>query len=187
MIHSAHQKPRRALTLLELSMVLVIMVSLAALVVPLMSGAIEIEQPDGTVRSPKEIATSKSLEKLRTVLTGETGRPGVWDDIGHRDLFFPRQVSDLLLTHSQYQAKLVSDYGVSTNTELTKYNVVDQIGWRGPYLPSESSDAWGNTFQIDLVFDNGQLLVAALRSYGEDETTSSDDLSLVLFDKRTLP
>lgn len=169
---SRSSKKHRGLTLIELVLVLVILVALAAMVVPLFNGR-EIDVfGDGRVKkSPEQIATEATMAKIRDVIMGTPNSTGVWADVGQRPANFPRYVSDLLSPTKPAYIEARDQFDPITRT-----------GWRGPYLVGHSRivDAWGREFEIQVPeFD---LRYVRLVSKGKDGEPQTDATQRILDD-----
>lgn len=146
---------RRAFSLLELLVVLVILMATAILVMPLFSP--NVVTSDGKVRTPNEITTETTMRVIRDVMVGEEG---VMENLAHQPDALPRQVSDLVQEDAPTHVK-------SAAPELTSFNPFFGIGWRGPYLNSTGKnlegkptvvDGWGREFIFQLDFDSDGLV-----------------------------
>jgi type II secretory pathway pseudopilin PulG len=96
------------LTLIELSVVLLILLALASVLVPMFSG---------TGRYAQCVATDTTLANIREVIMGNGGQAGYWNDLG--------KMPDTRL-HELF----------NQTPGTPSFNPVTQRGWRGPYLSS---------------------------------------------------
>lgn len=96
-------------TLIELTVVLLVLVAIASLVVPYVSD---------TGRSAACQTTDATLATVRDAIMGGAATPGYLSDMGH----IPDNLNDLL-----------------TQGANLKFNPVTQRGWRGPYLLNAAS------------------------------------------------
>ena len=135
---------RRAFTLIEMVLVVMILAILAAIVVPLLGGLHEVATPTG-LKSDKQIITAASMRAIRDAILGTASKPGAWPDLGQRPDLFPRNPDYLILQYPNITA--VSEYST-----LNAFDPVTKLGWRGPYLtgPTNLVDAWGNDFVIGI-------------------------------------
>ena len=158
---------RRAFTLMEMIIVVIILAILAAIIVPMLGGLREIATPTGP-KSDKQIVTETTMRAIRDAILGTDSRPGAWPDLGQRPDRFPTDPNLLLHEFSVIQA---------LDPSVPEYDPVTKIGWRGPYLQSASTlvDAWGNPILIDIIdvnsnntLDLDDLRYVRLVSFGED-------------------
>lgn len=159
--------PRSAFTLAELVLVLIILLAIAAMLVPLLGG-LEIETSTGN-KTEKQVVTETTMRRIRDAIMGSESRPGAWPDLGQRPDKFPTDPNVLL-----YELSVVQAFDAS----IQAFNRVTKIGWRGPYLKGTSPliDAWGNLIVIQIVDVNGNSAVddldlryARLVSLGENQ------------------
>ena len=150
---------RRAITLMEMILVVIILAILAAIVVPMLGGLSEIATPMGP-KSDRQIVTETTMRAIRDAILGSDSKPGAWPDLGQRPELFPRNPDYLLLEYPNIT--LVSEYST-----LTEFDPVTKIGWRGPYLTGTTNlvDAWGNDFVIQVDFDENSVVNAAEAEY----------------------
>ncbi|MDG2222250.1 MAG: type II secretion system protein [Rubripirellula sp.] len=157
---------RRGFSLIELSIVVLVLAILSGIVVPLLGGLNQISTPTGT-KSDKEIITETTMRSIRDAILGSETKPGAWADLGHRPQLFPTDPIQL----------------VAENHPLVgAFDPVTKIGWRGPYLrgsirqPDGANvfvDGWGNPLTIfvpdtnsNLVMDREDIQYARLVSAG---------------------
>lgn len=167
---------RRAFTLAELVLVLIIMAAIGALVVPLVGG-LEIND-----KSPEQIATEATMNTIRDVIMGTPSRPGAWADLGQRAEYFPRSPDHLLLEYASIKNLEVT--GKAVYPSITEFDPVTKIGWRGPYLIGQSNviDAWRHDIVMQIpdanangTLDHEDLKFSRLVSFGEDGILSTDE------------
>lgn len=160
---------RRGFTLAEIVIVLIVLVALAALVVPLIGGL----AING--KSQEQIATEASMRAIRDAVMGTSSKPGAWPDLGQRPDMFPQDPQLLLAELSVVQ-------GVEPS--IVPFDPVTKIGWRGPYLSGVSKlvDGWGNSIVIQVgdvngngQLDDGDVRYARLVSAGENEVFETED------------
>lgn len=107
-------------TLLELTVVLVILAALAALVVPMVG---DQQETNATVTN------NASLTALRDSIIGNAGGPGLYADVRYA---FPSgyDSDDLRVSHLFWNRL----DGTNTNPVIQPYALETRKGWRGPYL-----------------------------------------------------
>lgn len=173
---------RQGLTLLELMVVVLILVATALIVAPSFS-TIEIATPNGESKTATEVATEATMNTVREAIAGEDG---VIETLSHKVNALPRNIEELVQADPPQHV-------VQEAPELTAYDPVNRIGWRGPYiLPTGRSatgqptvvDGWGNELKLQVDFDkNGAvdpieskyIRVVSAGPNGEIETP--DDIS----------
>ena len=142
----------RGLTLLELLVVLLILIATALIVIPSFSN-VEVVTPSGETENPTEIATKATLNTVRNAMAGEEG---VIETLSHNSNALPRRINDLVCEEAP-------DHVSETAPELTEYDPINKIGWRGPYVhPTGRNeigeptivDGWGNELEIQVDFDS---------------------------------
>ena len=142
---------RQGLTLLELLVVILILVATALIVAPSFSN-IEIATPTGESKTPTEVATEATLNTVREAIAGEDG---VIETLSHKSNALPRNIEELVQADPPKHV-------VEEAPELTDYDPINKIGWRGPYvLPTGRSangqptvvDGWGNELKLQVDFD----------------------------------
>ncbi len=146
-----YPRSRRGVTLLELLVVLVIVTATALIVVPTLT--LSIDTPSQAKVSPDEIVTQQTMTVVREALMGADG---LLDNMAHKPEVMPRQVAELLEAEPPEHVK-------KDAPELSTYDPLIGIGWRGPYLmPTGRNksglptvvDGWGNELQIQVDFDD---------------------------------
>lgn len=147
---------RRALSLLELMVVLTIMVATSLIVIPQFSN-LQVTSPTGRKETPVEIATQATLHKVRDALVGENG---VLESLSHKSNAMPRKINELV-------SEDPPEHIGATAPELKRYDPVNRVGWCGPYIyPTGKNeigeptvvDGWGNELQLQVDFDeDGQV------------------------------
>ena len=149
-------RKRRALTLGEMVVVMIILIAIASILIPLLD--LSISTPNGD-KSPEEIVTETTMTQIRDSLVGSSNQNGAWADVGQKEKFFIRDPSDLLLDLDSLKNKYTVD---GYYLELTEFNPVTQIGWRGPYFVGQSRliDAFGNELQVQVDFDGNNNLTS---------------------------
>ena len=144
------QLTRRAYSLLELLVVLVILIAVTMMVIPLVTT--QIETGDGQARTPNEISTQATLNVIRDAMIGDNG---VLENVGHEPDAIPRDISELVDEKPPERVQ-------QSLPQLTKYDPLANIGWQGPYmLPTGTDDegrptlvdGWGNEIKIQADFD----------------------------------
>jgi hypothetical protein len=116
---------RSGFTLIELTGVLVILVLVAAMIIPLVGGTDGVLSIDigGGKQSAEAIVTENSMLQLRDVIMGSGNSGGVWADVGHIPNRLPRRISDLFRIRNN-----------PPEATTPQFDPVTAIGWRGPYL-----------------------------------------------------
>lgn len=166
------------LSLVELIVVLMILAATAAMVVPLIDNP-RITTATGEAKTPEQIATEATMQKIRDVIMGSDNHQGVWADLGQRPDLFPRNPDYLLLEYGSL-VSVAPEY-----SGIDQFHPVTKLGWRGPYLVAHSNvgDAWGNDILIQVDFDGngvvdrGEARYARLVSAGPNQIyeTALDD------------
>lgn len=180
MMNARNSKYRSGLSLVELIVVLMILAATAAMVVPLIDNP-RISSPTGEEKTPEQIATEATMQKIRDVIMGTNDQQGVWADVGQRPENFPRAVSDLLLSVKPAYMNVAG-----------QFDPITKIGWRGPYFIQATGtglggnptlvDAWGTWIAIEIEYDaSGQILFAQLVSAGEDGDFASPEDNISVF------
>ena len=157
---------RSGFSMAELVLVLIVLVGLAAMIVPLLN-ELQITTPTGEEKTEKQIVTEASMRTIRDAIMGTQTKPGAWPDLGQRSDKFPLDPNLLLADLSLVR---------SIDASINGYDPVTKLGWRGPYLTGnrELKDAWGNDFVIQIDFDGNnivdfqELKYARLVSPGQD-------------------
>ena len=159
------QRHRRAFTMIELVMVLVILTALAALLVSLIDG-MEING-----KSQEQILTETNMRPIRDAIMGTDKQPGAWIDLGSIDSLFPRSTDYLLLEYGNITS--VTEYA-----SVGAYDPVTKTGWRGPYLTTVTNlvDGWGNAFVIQVDFDGNNVVDATEARYARLVSAGPDEV-----------
>jgi len=169
---------RRAFTLIELVLVLVILAAVAAMVIPLVGG-LEISG-----KAKEAIVTETTMRKIRDAIMGTRTKPGAWPDLGQRPEMFPSDPAILLQDLSAVQ---------QTDPSIQGFDPVTKIGWRGPYFAQATGkfdlarlhssfgddrygaagglalvDAWGNPIVIQVDFNDSGVVDSLLVDYDGD-------------------
>ena len=76
----------------------------------------------GRDRTAPEIATAATLASVRDAILGTPAQPGLWQDLGEQQIYFPQTIADLFRFSTNLPANFQS------------FNPVTRLGWRGPYL-----------------------------------------------------
>lgn len=122
---------RHGLTLVELLIVLLVLIAVAAVIVP---NVTDLRLGfSGDRKTPKEIATTQTLLQVRAAILGENGQKGLWTDLGGRDADLPQKIAELFVSRAGWAA----------------YDPDTRRGWRGPYLMDNGArygvnDAYGS-------------------------------------------
>jgi len=144
------QNRTRAFSLLELVVVLVILIATAVLVMPFISTDVEVVS--GEKHSANAIATQTTLRIVQDAIAGDEG---VLENLSHEPNVLPRSIEELV--EQEPPQKIYEE-----SPELSHYDPVFRIGWRGPYLfPTGKTndgrptvvDGWGRELQIQVDFD----------------------------------
>lgn len=145
------RRRRRGFSLLELLVVMVILIAMAMIVLPTFSN-VRITTPTGETQTPTEVATHATMNSVRDAIAGQEG---VIETMSHKSNALPRKIEELV--RAEPPAHVAEDA-----PELTAYDPINKIGWRGPYvLPTGRSlngeptvvDGWGNELEIQIDFD----------------------------------
>lgn len=161
----------RGMTLLELIVVMTILVALAGILIPILNGfEIDVFGDGAVTKSPEQITTETTMNKIRDVVMGASARPGVWADVAQRPANFPQSVSDLFLT------------SIPAYMNISAFDAVTRIGWRGPYLVSPTGtdglgngtliDSWGNPIVIQT--PDAEAIYARIVSTGSNGVLETD-------------
>ncbi len=129
---NAAMKKRPGLTLMELLVVIVVVLVLAGIAIPLFSGAFQMtvgKDANGTAitKSPQQVATESTMERLRDIIAGTPERPGYWTDLlasGTDPTPTPLTLKDLFVVNPALPVR------------LQQFDPNTRRGWRGPYLLS---------------------------------------------------
>ncbi len=147
---SSRRVTRRAVSLLELLVVLLILTAVSIIALPLCS--VRVDTPQGKQLSPDEIVTHSTLKVVQAAIAGEDG---VIENLAHAPNALPRRISELL-------SDKPPEHIERQTPELRRYDPLVRIGWRGPYLiPTGQSksgqpavvDAWGNELELQVDFN----------------------------------
>ena len=143
----------KGMTLIELTVVLLVLVALAGVVVPYVSG---------TGRTAMCQATDATMQAVKEAIMGGRGGAGFYGDtLG----FYPKDTKDTTANFNlKYLFTQPSGWGV--------YNPKTGLGWRGPYLMSattnlyavgtgakELNSSFGNSTFIDVAVANGDSVI----------------------------
>ncbi len=130
---------RSGFTLVELAGVLIILVLLAAMVIPLVGGAggsVSIDIGNGD-QSAESIVTQTTMQTIRDTIVSTETTTGLWADMGHLSNRLPRTIGQIFSEDPPLAGTPVFD-------------PITRIGWRGPYLsqatgiyPDVTTDDWG--------------------------------------------
>ena len=123
---------RKALTLVELVIVLCILAALSSLVVPLCSD---------NVASAAETVTRASLTEVRDAMLK------YWQDTKHVTL---NGITSYAVETSRFDIAWLFDNPV-TNDRTVQFDANTRIGWNGPYMAGTTADvvAWGGFTLLD--------------------------------------
>ena len=144
-------KFRRALSLLELLVVLLILIATALIAIPSFTN-IQVVTPSGASENPVEIATQATLNTVRNAMSGADG---VIETLSHKSNALPRKINDLVNEEAPEEL-------TQTSPELSQYDPINKIGWNGPYVHATGRneigeptivDGWGNELEIQVDFD----------------------------------
>ena len=157
---------RCGFSMAEMVLVLIVLVGLAAMVVPLLD-EIQITTPAGEEKTEKQVVTEAAMRTIRDAIMGTPTKPGAWPDLVQRPDKFVLDPNLLLADLSVVR---------SIDPSINAYDPVTKLGWRGPYLTGtrELTDAWGNSFVIQIDFDGNHVVdpyeakYARLVSSGQD-------------------
>ena len=139
-------------TILELVIVLVILIAVSLIMIPTFSN-IQVVKPDGTTQTPHRIATEATMNHVRDAVVGEDG---VIESLSHKSNAMPRKINELVQAEAPEHIK-------QSSPELSDYDPMFRLGWRGPYLlPTGTNasgeptlvDGWGNEFELQIDFDD---------------------------------
>ena len=117
----------RKFTLLEISMVMVILAVTTGLVIRYQMDALRFGPTDKTI---PQIVTENRMRPLFTAIMGGETQAGYYQDMGQNPEKMPRQICDLFMVPSHLDEK-------SKN-----FNSRTRKGWNGPYLHT-SSNSYG--------------------------------------------
>lgn len=140
---------RSGMTLVELLVVLVVLIALAGLLVPILSGSLQIvvgkdTSGNAVSESVQEIGTNATLRTLRDTILGTPGHPGYWNDLltSQADTTpWPWTMADLFVVPGTLPAGTAS----YLPTSLQQYNPNTGLGWRGPYIVQQTATYAVNT------------------------------------------
>ncbi|MGR9046551.1 MAG: hypothetical protein ACU83N_14770 [Gammaproteobacteria bacterium] len=142
---------QRGLTLLELSVVLLVLIALAGLAIPYVGG---------TGRMAMCQATDATLKAVKEAILGGATAPGFYGDmLGYYPKVTKSATADFNL-HFLFSAPVDNSWGA-----MTDYNPKTAIGWHGPYLMTGINAPAGLDGSFSDVFDastnlNGKVHVA---------------------------
>lgn len=122
-------KPHRCgFTLIETLVVLVIVVAVAGMAVPLLSGL--TVAANGESKTAQKVATEATLSRVRSAILGNGSQTGYLSDMGSLPL--PDTTVDPTRTfHPQLHFLFVNP---NTGTADANFDPAVRRGWRGPYL-----------------------------------------------------
>ncbi|MEM7473740.1 MAG: hypothetical protein AAF483_02030 [Planctomycetota bacterium] len=165
------RRPLRAgFTLVELTGVLIILVLVAAMIIPLVggsSGILSVDIGNGE-QSAEAIVTQTTMQSIRDTLISTGTTTGLWADMGHIANRLPRTIGQMFDSTAPVAG-------------TPSFDPVTKIGWRGPYLTQATGtypdvttsdwnarnfsatygatgdpamiDAWGNPIVLQVDFD----------------------------------
>ena len=142
---------RHGFSLLEMLVVLVIIVALSLIVLPTFTN-LRVVTPGGDAKTPTEVATHATMNSVRDAIAGQEG---IIETMSHKSNALPRKIEELVQAEPPIH---VSEEA----PELTKYDPIARIGWRGPYVrPTGRNkegqptvvDGWGNELELQVDFD----------------------------------
>ena len=117
--------------------VMAIMASLAAMVVPTLNPDSIRFAGAGQSRNSYEISTRSTMEAIRRATVGGNGELGFWDDMDHDRMFwFQTDLALLYMAPSQIPSIVVAanTAGRYRSKGLMSWDPVKSLGWRGPYM-----------------------------------------------------
>lgn len=125
----------RGVTLIELTVVLLVLVALAGLTLPMVTN---------TPRYAQCVATDATMANIRDAIVGGGGQGGYRSDMGRWPSFDNGAVTasslNNLFNNPLYDGDNNTSFNIQTNTitsptlQTPSFNSVTQRGWRGPYL-----------------------------------------------------
>lgn len=125
---------QNGLTLLELTVVLLILIGLGGLLLPFFGGTSQYAQC---------AATETTLKEIRNAIMGSFDRPGYFEDMAG----LPQDIRGLRLQTYCLEDETLTSEGACTGggnswIEQPPFNPVTRRGWNGPYLSNAMQDAY---------------------------------------------
>lgn len=125
---------QHGLTLIELTVVLLVLIGLGGLLLPFVGGTTQFSQCT---------ATDTSMRAIRDAITGSFEQPGYFEDMNS----LPIDLRGLLLQNFCLEDETLLTQVACTGTGNTwitqpQFNPVTKRGWNGPYMFSDAKDAY---------------------------------------------
>ncbi len=160
--------PNRALTLLELVVVLGILAILVRLITYSLNPNTLTFAGSGRNHTTPTIVTESTMKTLKEAILGAPGQPGLWNDMDKVNRAFPLYTAPLFIAPDVIAAAVPTapmSVSILNNaqwaTSLISFNPRTGKGWRGPYL-SVTGGTYPYTADATNRYFTGDLHPAAL-------------------------
>ncbi|WP_198242992.1 hypothetical protein [methane-oxidizing endosymbiont of Gigantopelta aegis] len=150
----------KGMTLLELTIVLLVLVALAGLTIPYVSG---------TGQMARCQATDATMRAIKEAIMGGASGPGFYGDLLG---YYPKKTKGTAADYDLHYLFTRYDVGASAS-DWSKYNPKTAVGWRGPYLDQGRSLKADVLNKLNSTFDDTNYVHIGLKLYdGADADTT---------------